>query len=156
MNKLSIVALTILAAGILFSADNFTDNGNGTVTDNNTKLIWQKCSASVGESGTNCSSGTAAPLPWENAVSYCKDLTLGERKNWRLPHIKELFSIMNYEKFNPTIDLFYFPNTIPSSYWSSNVNVNSTDYAWVVAFSNGMVHGNAKTNKTYIRCVSGP
>ena len=35
----------------------YTDNGNGTVTDNNTGLIWQKCG--VGQNNDSACSGTA-------------------------------------------------------------------------------------------------
>lgn len=52
----------------------FTDNGNGTATDNKTGLIWQRAQ---GGSLSN----------FETAVAYCNNLELGGRTDWRLPNI---------------------------------------------------------------------
>ncbi|NBV35436.1 MAG: DUF1566 domain-containing protein, partial [Proteobacteria bacterium] len=65
----------------------FTDNNNGTVTDNVTGLMWQK--TDNGES------------TWETALTNASTLTLGGYKDWRLPTPSELFSIFNHNNGNP-------------------------------------------------------
>jgi hypothetical protein len=48
--------------------------------------------------------GVTFGLNWESAKKYCKDLTIGQRKDWRLPTIQELLSIVDYSKFDPALD----------------------------------------------------
>ena len=92
----------------------YTDNGNGTVTDSATGLVWQKCSN--GMNATSCS-GSVSTLTWSSAITYCEGLTLGGRSDWRLPNINELGSIIDYTKSSvPTIDSTAFPNTQSSLY----------------------------------------
>jgi hypothetical protein len=146
----------------------FTDNGNGTVTDNNTGLIWQKCS--VGQNNDSTCSGTAAPYNWYRAAgvydaSYnsatqnvCGSLTLGGSSGWRLPSKKELTSIVDYSipYPGPTIPQATFPNTVASMYWSSTTSAHYyPGNAWFVSFSDGFVNFNFKSVSNYVRCVRG-
>jgi hypothetical protein len=140
---------------------NYTDNGNGTVTDSINGLIWQKCTAGLGTTLGDCSTGNLNSFTWSNAINYCEGLTLGGRSDWRLPNINELGSLIDYTKAsNPTIDSTAFPN-IPASdiYWSSTTNVNNTNTLWVVTFRGGgsSMIGTANKNSSpvYLRCVTG-
>jgi hypothetical protein len=99
----------------------YTDNGNGTIIDNVTGLIWQKCSMGfnndVGctdDGDTNNNTAT-----WANAITYCENLTLGGSSDWRLPGIKQLRSLVDYSRYNPSINNL-FPNTVANGYWSSS------------------------------------
>ena len=58
----------------------YTDNGDGTVMDNVTGLIWQQ----TPDSGN---------YSWDEAQVYCESLSLGGSDDWRMPSLKELFSI---------------------------------------------------------------
>ncbi len=145
----------------------FTDHGNGTVTDNNTGLMWQKCS--IGQNNVAACSGTAQYYNWYGAsgtyhASYnpssqdvCGTLNLGGHSGWRLPAKKELMSIVDYSvPFpGPTIKTIYFPNTISSEYWSSTTDAGDPGVAWSVGFSYGYVYGNGKDVNSYVRCVRG-
>ncbi len=73
----------------------FQNNGDGTVTDLNTDLMWQQTPPSDG-------------YGWENAATYCEDLELGGYDDWRLPTLKELFAIGNYSEGWPYLDETYF------------------------------------------------
>ena len=141
----------------------FTDNGNGTVTDNNTTLIWQKCS--VGQNNDATCSGTAKGYTWYQAVgeynaSYnsttqnvCGALNLGGTTGWRLPSKKELMSIVDYSipYPGPTIQKSIFPNTFASYYWSSTAYAGSTSSAWYVNFSYGYVYNYSyKSHSVYV------
>jgi hypothetical protein len=122
----------------------FTDNGNGTITDSNTGLMWQK-------------EDDNTTRQWESAITYCEGLSLGSYTDWRLPNIKELESITDDTKYNPVIDTTYFPNTNSFYYWSSTTDANLTFEAWDVDFYDGSVgnHGGNKSYSYYVRCVRG-
>jgi len=120
---------------------NFTDNGNGTVMDNSTGLMWQQ-----GEGGQKT---------WEDALTYCEDLSLGGHVNWRLPNIKELDSINDDTVYSPAIDTNFFPDAIASAYWSSTTDANYSSTAFRVYFSNGSVYSGNKSSSYYVRCVRG-
>ncbi len=112
----------------------FTDNNNGTVTDNVTGLMWQK--TDNGES------------TWETALTNASTLTLGGYKDWRLPTPSELFSIFNHNNGNPAaLDTTYFPSN-PSGaaeyWWSSDVYGSSTTSVWC-SNSGGGLGGKPKT-----------
>jgi len=130
----------------------FTDNGNETITDNNTNLMWQKCSQ--GLSGADCATGAVVTNYWADALSYCEGLNFAGQTDWRLPNIKELQSIVNYQNINPAINTTYFPATQSDYYWSGTTSENYPVYAWGVYFVSGGVNCNDKdTNLLYVRCV---
>ncbi len=137
----------------------YTDNGNGTVTDNNTGLLWQKCS--VGQDSTTCS-GTASTRTWDQATSACTVLNLGgHQTGWRLPTKTELINIVDYSTWYPAINDTYFPNTVPTGYyWSSTTPATASAYAFLVSSNNGWVGQMAKSNDSsvypsHVRCVWG-
>ena len=68
----------------------YTDNDDGTVTDTASGLMWQQ--------------KTAVPMTWEEAVEYCRNLSLGGYDDWRLPSRKELFGLVEDDRHNPAID----------------------------------------------------
>ena len=120
----------------------YTDNANGTITDNITGLIWQMQDDGVVKT-------------WADAITYCETLVLGGQTDWRLPSRIELISIVDYGVFNPSINTTYFPGTISSGYWSSTTSAGYTSDAWVVYFSVGGTGSYDKTDSNYARCVRG-
>ena len=119
------------------------DNGNGTVTDIKTGLMWQQATAPGGG------------YTWAEAMEYCKNISLGGHSDWRLPTIKELVSIVDFGRFEPSINTDYFPDTKASYYWSSTTNANYTDYARHMHFHNGYDHNHPKSGYSYVRAVRG-
>lgn len=133
----------------------FTDNGDGTVTDNNTGLVWQK---EDDETAYNWyqASGTHDETDNPSSQDVCGSLNLGGHSDWRLPTKKELMSIVDYgipSTGPPTINATYFPNTKMSYYWSSTMSAYSTGYAWYVGFVDGVVYYHYKHSYSYVRCV---
>lgn len=125
----------------------FKDNKNGTVTDNETRLMWVKDGSSAG-----CNNGDT--LTWEQAKLFCKKLEFAGHKNWRLPNVNELQSIVDYGRYNPVINPV-FTNTKSSYYWSATTYVNSAAPAWGVDFSDGLVYYGSKAYYYYVRPVRG-
>ena len=120
----------------------YTDNGDGTVTDNVTGLTWQQ-------------EDDDTSRVWDDAISYCNDLTLEDYSDWRLPSAMELMSIVNCGTYNPSIDTTYFPGTNAAYYGSSTTSVYFLSSAWGVVFSRGYVDPYNKSSSTYVRCVRG-
>jgi len=120
----------------------FDDNGNGTITDWITQLVWQKQDQ-----------GTVAS--WEDAIRACEESTLGGHADWRLPNVKELRSIVDSGTHAPAIHAGYFPNTQSNFYWSSTTYAASPDAAWRVNFWHGEVDASLKENAFFVRCVRG-
>ena len=101
---------------------------------------------------------TPSTAYWSGAIKKCQALaTAGYAgyTDWRLPNIKELFSIVVEQGSAPFINQTYFPNTVSNYYWSSTTYPNSTTSAFAVYFYNGYAYTNGKTNAYYIRCVRG-
>ena len=120
----------------------YTDNGDGTTTDNNTGLIWER-------------EFTDVQRNWSEAGTYCERLNFANGDDWRLPNTRELFSITYYRTDDPATTSSNFPNTPSSGYWSSDEYQGNTDNAWVVNFQDGSVDENPKTDDNYVRCVRG-
>jgi len=137
-----ILTLTLTLFNDMAIAGSFTDNGNGTVSDSNTGLMWQK-------------EDDNTIRTWESAITYCEGLSLGSYTDWRLPNIKELKSIVDNTKYDPAINTTYFPNTNSSYYWSSTTVAGYSSVAWGVSFDGGSVDGDDKSNGYYVRCVRG-
>jgi hypothetical protein len=90
-----------LQKGVSLPDPRFTDNGNGTITDNFTGLIWLK--------NANCFGSQI----WANALTSANNLANGQCSltdgsvagDWRLPNVRELESLVDFGQFNPSLPL---------------------------------------------------
>lgn len=106
----------------------YTDNGNGTVTDNVTGLMWQKIDA--GES------------TWDNAVTRAGSVNTGGYTDWRLPTPTELFSLMNHNNGNPAaMNTTFFPINPAGAaeyWWTSDLYGTDATKIWCVNSGGGL------------------
>ena len=98
----------------------FIDNGDDTVTDLQTSLVWTKSTA-------------AKDVDHKTAEQKIAELGNG----WRLPTSAELFSIADHSKHSPAIDTEAFPDTESDWYWTSTPCAWSDSAVWVVGFGYG-------------------
>jgi hypothetical protein len=128
----------------------FVDNGNGTVTDISTGLMWIK------NPHTDLPERLKGTLAWQNAIDACKELDFAGKKDWRLPTVEELRSLVDYTRGKgdePAIDTAIFPDTKTSWYWTSTPCAWSSDNAWCVVFSSGFVSSGSKDSSGSVRPV---
>ena len=71
----------------VLASERFVDNGNGTITDVKTGLMW-------------VASDNAIPISWPDAVEFCKNLRTGRYTDWRMPTLAELQSLYNPNEKN--------------------------------------------------------
>ena len=150
-----------LAKGVEQTSNRFTDNTDGTVTDNLTGLIWLK--------NANC----AGTVTWPAALTYCNALADGtcsltdgsSAGNWRLPNIKELQSLINFAYFSPALsdtqgttqwsESDLFAGVQSNEYWSSTTHANFPGSAWCVSMFDGNANHKIKGNVYYVWPVRG-
>jgi hypothetical protein len=107
------------------AATRFVDNGDGTVTDTRTGLVWTKATL------------TSECVTHKKAEQVCAELGEG----WRLPTVEELFLLADRSRKEPAIDTDAFPDTQSDWYWTSTISAWSSGHAWVVGFSDGYAYG---------------
>lgn len=120
---------------------NFVDNGDGTVTDEITGLMWQK--ADGGE------------MTWEDALTYCENLNLAGYSDWRLPTIKELASLCLFDRYTDVLYLNFF-KTSALQQFSSTTSAIQEEYAWYIYNTEAQLFAFDKTVTMYsVRAVRG-
>jgi hypothetical protein len=150
-----------LQKGVAWPAPRFTDNSDGTVTDNLTGLIWLK--------NADCFSQRS----WTNALSDCNGLASGTcgltdssgSGDWRLPNVKELLSLLDFGYNSPALSNAVgtgqwssdnaFLTLQSNFYWSSTSCASYTGYAWGVRFDGGSVGANTYATTSFVWPVKG-
>jgi len=137
-----------IQAGTAWPEPRFTDNGDGTVADSLTGLVWLQDAGCLGS------------LDWGAAIAGCTALDSGEcglsdgsaEGDWRLPSIRELQSLTAYNSYGPALPAGHpFAGVRSSYYWSGTTYVNNADYAWFVDMTNGKsVYNYTKSYAFYV------
>jgi len=126
--------------GEQYGSPNYIDNNDSTITDTATGLMWQK--------------GTAPGLSWQQALSYCENLSLAGYTDWRLPNRNELQMLLDYSRSDPSIDTSFFPITESGFYLSSTTSPLNAMFAISVNFDCGEVQAPYdKSNILDVRAV---
>lgn len=153
INTMQVFLVMSLAVPLAANAA-FIDNGDGTVTDTATGLMWDQCSQ--GQSGIACATGTASFMNWAAALTEAVAANSANYKghnDWRLPNKNELESLVLITANNPAIDLNAFPATPSQFYWSSTTYTPDPAVAWVVSFNVGVSLADLKTAGYVVRLV---
>lgn len=142
----------------------YVDNGDGTVTDVNTGLMWEKLS----DDGSIHDKDTF--YTWDNAFAV-KVATLNSGSfagytDWRVPNRKELESILNLENVSPAVSPAFNTGCVAACtmltcsctglsgfYWSSSAYAYFPQFAWFVDFSVGVVDTSGKSSTDCVRAV---
>ena len=163
------------------NAPSYTDNGDGTVTDNITGITWRN----TADTDSDGDIDAADKLPYEAAVAYCDDLSFAGHDDWRLPSIKQLYSLILFSGTDPSgyrgsdtsgmvpfIDTGYFhfsygdtdagERIIDAQYASSTLYVGSTrqQQMFGVNFADGRIKGyplsrRGNQNAFFVTCNRG-
>ena len=133
----------------------YSVHNNGTVTDNNTGLMWKVCSQGqtwVDGSPDSCT-GSTSTHNWQNALAQGTNETFASHSDWRLPNIKELRSLAAYNRFNPSINEVIFPSTPASNFWSASPGAGGSGYAWRLFFNFGGGNDGDRGDTNRVRLV---
>jgi hypothetical protein len=148
----------------------FIDNGDGTITDTHTTLMWEKLS----DDGDPLHDYDNASYQWYGAfqkLEQINDAAFAGHTDWRVPNIRELQTLLDYSSTNPggapsPFAIFHSgctPGctiltcscTRSSSYWSSTTSQPNPANAWYLSFQNGQSLNTTKTVYNYVRAVRG-
>jgi len=144
--------------GVASPNPRFTNNSNGTVTDNLTGLIWLQ------------NANVAGARNWADALTDVENLNRdgtmngtfagdksnggSHQKDWRLPDRNELASLTDSSNNNPALPSGYssfFSGVQSDSYWSSDTLKGGIAYAWIVNMSDhGIMDTANKTETCYV------
>jgi hypothetical protein len=137
-----------LQKGVAWPSPRFTDNNNGTITDNLTGLVWLKNANCFGTRTWAQALNDANTLA-NNHCGLSDGSTAGQ---WRLPNVNELESLINdaQPKSASWLNTQGFSNVQSDWYWSSTTNADDTDYAYFVGMSNGYMDYDDKDSTYYV------
>jgi len=135
----------------------FTDNGDGTVTDKESNLMWMRCAVGQTWAHGTCA-GTATALNWQGALDAAR--TINQRgtyffSDWHLPQVPELAGIAERQRKNPRINLTVFPGTPPVAFWTATSRPSTTveAFAFVLGFGADGVRYVSKEETHDVRLV---
>ena len=129
-----------------FEIENISNDN--VVADTNTGLQWQQ---TIPEQTYN----------WDDAKTYCEELTYADYSDWRLPSPKEFLTIVDNSKYSPAIDSTYFMNMPNDGYFWTSEEYNYSDSnspepsAYYFGTYFGNISSNAKTEAANVMCVRG-
>jgi hypothetical protein len=162
-----------LQRGVAWPTPRFTDNLNGTVTDNLSGLIWLKKANYIGSDHPAFDAdGTAGDgrVTWQHALDFVSAMNAGTYANlgftdWRLPNVQELQSLIDHSRYNPSLCNTAgtgqwtasdpFTGVLAVYYWSSTGRVADPTYAWYVSLYDGFVSGHDRSTTLCVWPVRG-
>lgn len=154
---------------LIEAPQHYLDNGNGTVTDKRTGLLWMRASMGQRWNGAGCDY-EAKEYTLSEALEAVKQLNLSPAHNcgyydWRVPSVEELSSIREPGNI-PVIDTKAFPNTPNGRFWTTSEretvdeNGHISHRFYTVNFNSIVPSHSSGTalpsNQRYVRLVRGP
>jgi hypothetical protein len=119
-----------LKKGVTWPSPRFTVQSNtNVVRDNLTGLMWAR--------NANLASLTNT---WSEALTFCNDLNYGSYDDWRLPNVRELLSLLDYERYSPILSSGHFFDSVQNGkYWTSTTYAGITTRAYILTMRDGYV-----------------
>jgi hypothetical protein len=153
----------------------YVDNGDNTVTDRQSGLIWLKNANCIGTHypsfAKDCTSGEG-PVNWEQAQAFIEGLNKKEfpecnkaYNDWRLPSVQEMQSLVHYGFANPAMsnaagngpwqEKDAFSHVKSNSYWTSTPDASNPNLAWRLRMDRGLLFTEQKSYPFYVWPVRG-
>jgi hypothetical protein len=144
----------------------YVDNGDGTITDTQTGLMWEKLCDDGGLHDKD------ATYTWADAFAVkIAGLNAGGgfagHTDWRLPNVKELQSLANFGASAPAVSAAFTTACVPDctvttcsctrsgNHWSATSYLGAPGFAWILDFTAGTVFHDFKPTPLYARGVRG-
>jgi hypothetical protein len=154
-----------IRAGVAWPTPRFKKNGDGSVTDNLSGLVWLQDANCIKSHypGINAD----GLVDWSSGLAFVagiNDGTYGQcgagKTDWRLPNRKEMLSLIDFSYYNPALPTGHpFLNVglaSPGEYWTATTNMLGTDEAWDIWIRAGDTGGGNKETRTrYVWPVRG-
>jgi hypothetical protein len=132
-----------LGKGLVAGAQRFTDNGDGTVTDGLTELVWLRDAGCLGSGDWATALGAANQL----ASGSCGLSDGSSAGQWRVPNLNELASLLDAWAFNPALSPSApFTGVDLGVYWSSTTYFGLSSEAWAVRMADGRYMNDGNSN----------
>ena len=141
MNTLKKLVLILVCLFLSSAQANefFRDDVQEVVIDKQGHRMWQDNIAA-----------RSTDLNFKDAISYCQSLDLAGHKDWYLPKLDELKSIVKAQNYPRSIAKA-FKHVYPDYYWSSTEH--SSEFSWIVLFIYEDSSYYHKSDPSYVRCV---
>lgn len=108
------------------------------------------------DGSTNNKGNKMKTCAWQEAMGFCDNLNYAGHKDWRLPTLKELHSLIDYSQNDPALPEGHpFVSVQSKYYWSSTSYAGNSSGAWDVNMDYGYVDGYYKENNGYVWPVRG-
>ena len=121
---------------IILNMYKLKDNGDGTVTDPNTILMWTQ--------------KPSKEMQWSATANYCANLNVGGHEDWRVPSLKELLTLVSYDR-QPALDEIF---NEPEGYlWSKSQSFGASRSAWALNAFRGQTLERSMTEKCQVLAV---
>lgn len=139
--------LLLIVAGLLFGVNDSRADApfdqyvisNGTVVDMKSQLTWEQ-------------NASTELYTWNEAMAHCLNLQL-DGSGWRVPSMKELQTIVDETRIEPSIDVTVFMGTKLEPYWSSSQRAANTGERWLISFDYGGATRDSLNAAYPVRCV---
>jgi hypothetical protein len=143
-------------------AERFHDNGDGTVTDKQSQLVWMRCAAGQQWRSAQCA-GNATRFGWDEARKHVERFNRrGDafHDEWRVPALRELASITDRRCATPRTNVDVFPQTPSAGFWTTTARPRADDVSdrvFVLNFGAAGVLASSKVERHHLRMVrTGP
>jgi hypothetical protein len=135
----------------------FQDNGDGTVTDRESKLMWMRCASGQHWAGDHCD-GKASAYSWVDALRKADEVSRDGSaffSDWRVPGLRDLATLTDRGCRNPRTNVAVFPDTPAAPFWSSTLRPGepTADRALALSFGAEGVLLARKDERFHVRLV---